>query len=101
MEIQVSRHDFGKYLFCVRVPLIWNNLSNSNINALNVNQLKVKLGDSWSKCDGYIIIIRRSYGDGSGNMYKLQWLYNYIELYIVNVDVKPKAYIINFSVLKF
>ena len=31
-----SKHDLRKYSFCMRVPKIWNTLSNSVINSKNI-----------------------------------------------------------------
>ena len=51
LEIQGSKHDFRKNLFCVRVPCIWNNLPNYVVNSKDVHQFKINIDNFWSKYD--------------------------------------------------
>ena len=43
LNIFESKHDLRKYSFCVRVPKIWNTLSNSVINSKNINSFNINL----------------------------------------------------------
>ena len=48
LNILESKHDLRKYSFCVRVPKIWNTLSNSVINSKNINSFKINLDNFWA-----------------------------------------------------
>ena len=47
LNVLESKHE-SKYSFCVRVPKIWNTLSNSVINSKNINSFKINLDNFWA-----------------------------------------------------
>ena len=51
LEIQGSKHDFRNNTFCIRVPLIWNNLPNYVVNSKYDNQFKINPDNHRSKYD--------------------------------------------------
>ena len=48
LNILESKHDLRKYSFCVRVPKLWNTLSNSVTNSNNINSVKNNLDYFWA-----------------------------------------------------
>ena len=48
LNILESKHDLRKYSFCVRVPKIWNTLSNYVINSKNINSFQINLDNFWA-----------------------------------------------------
>ena len=48
LNILELNHDLRKYSFCVRVPKIWNTLSNSVMNFKNINSFKINLDNFWA-----------------------------------------------------
>ena len=48
LNVLESKHDLRKYSFCVRVPKIWNTLSNSVINSKSINSFKINLDNFWA-----------------------------------------------------
>ena len=48
LNILESKHDLRKCSFYVRVPKIWNTLSNSVILYKNINSIKINLDNFWA-----------------------------------------------------
>jgi hypothetical protein len=51
LKIQNSNNNIRKYSFCVRVPKLWNSLSDNVINSNSVNAFKNNLDKYWSNQD--------------------------------------------------